>query len=68
MLITWAPFYQESKHLPKIVYYIYTFTPTPPPTRLLQVHQSDPGYMAIPGLQGVLGRREEQCAYWLDQS
>lgn len=52
-----VPFCQESRHFPGPVPSVFTCTPTS--------RQSEPGPMAIPGLQGVLGNREKECAYWL---
>lgn len=52
-----VPFCQESRHFPGTMPSVFTCTPTS--------HQSDPGHMAIPGLQGVLGNRKKECAYWL---
>lgn len=52
-----VPFCQESRHFPGTVPPVFTCT--------LNSHQSDPGHMAIPGLQGVLENREKECAYWL---
>lgn len=55
-----VPFCQESRHVPGTVPSVFTCTPTS--------HQSDPGHMAIPGLQGVLGNREKECVIGLRQS